>query len=112
MKKVIFLFVFFTSNSYAGQWYDVPVEQIEHFRAEGLEVKDSSGGYILQYKTTFPGDVGCSARDFAYIRKDDVLAKEMYAIVMAAIFAKKKLKVYTTGCSGFGNVIQSVGFYP
>jgi len=65
-------------------------------------------GYVLQCTTLFPGDTGCSSRDFAYIRKNDALSKEMYSTAHSALLAGKTIKIYTSGCDSFGNVIQYV----
>lgn len=89
----------------AAVWFDVDSSQIQTIRADA---RDSLVGYYIQFTQAFPGDVGCSARDFAYIRHTDALAKDMYATALAAFAAGEKITIATTGCDSVGNVIQAL----
>lgn len=89
----------------AVTWFDVDSSQIEHIRADG---RAGMVGYYIQFTQPFPGDVGCVARDFAYIRFGDDLAKDMYATALAAFAAGQKIRIGTTGCDSIGNVIQAL----
>lgn len=89
----------------AAVWFDVDPSQIQFIRADG---RAGAQGYYIQFTQAFPGDVGCSARDFAYMPKDYDLAKEMYSTALAAYLAGKKITIATTGCDAVGNVIQAI----
>lgn len=89
----------------AAVWFDVDASQIQFIRADG---RAGLQGYFIQFTQSFPGDAGCSARDFAYIRKNDDLAKELYSTALAAYLAGKSITVGTTGCDAVGNVIQTI----
>lgn len=109
MKKVIALTaaacVVLGQEAAAAVWYDVEASQIRFIRADG---RAGYEGYFIQYTQVFPGDTGCNARDFAYIRKNDPLAKDMYSTALSALVAGKPITVATTGCDGVGNVVQAV----
>ena len=89
----------------AAVWYDVDSTQIQFIRADS---RQGLQGFYIQFTQPFPGDVGCSARDFAYIRVNEPLAKEMYATALAAFSAGEKITIGTTGCDSVGNVVQAL----
>jgi hypothetical protein len=96
--------------AYAGPaasavWFDVLPSQIQQIRADG---RTGLEGYYISFTQSFPGDAGCSARDFAYIRMNDHLAKDMYATALAAWAAGETITIATTGCDSVGNVIQAL----
>jgi hypothetical protein len=98
-----------SQSAWAGVFYNVSSAQLVSVAADG---RSGIEGYVLQYATLFPGDTGCTSRDFAYIRKIDPLAKEMYAAALAALLAGKTIKVYTSGCDSIGNVINYIAVLP
>lgn len=61
-------------------WFEVDASQVQYIRADG---RAGLLGYYIQFTQAFPGDAGCPARDFAYIRWNNDLAKEMYSTALA-----------------------------
>lgn len=98
-----------SQSAVAGIFYDVTPAQLVSVAADG---RAGVEGYVLQYTTLFPGDTGCSSRDFAYIRKNDPLAKEMFSTALAALLAGKSIKVFTAGCDSVGNTVTYVAVLP
>lgn len=108
MKKCVLLLlcsIALAEPALGAVWFDVDASQIQFIRADS---RTGFEGYYIQFTQSFPGDVGCSPRDFAYIRQSDALAKDMYATAIAAFVAGEKITIATTGCDTVGNVIQAV----